>query len=129
MRVGKTRIIFRIDAEADRLQVYDMDFRGNIYKSLKFSSKTQSIALGQNSSQYPNRPEQFRSVLATGDRVRTSRAVVQLSSNTKLVSTIEKRVKLRSLLSTRFDRFRLPMSDRFAAQTKVRARHSGDRIF
>ena len=39
MRVGKARIIFRIDAKADRLQVYDIDFRGNIYKSLKFSHK------------------------------------------------------------------------------------------
>jgi mRNA interferase RelE/StbE len=38
MRVGKVRIIFRIDAEADRLQVHDIDFRGNIYKSLRLSS-------------------------------------------------------------------------------------------
>ena len=38
MRVGKTRIIFRIDAEADRLQVHDIDFRGNIYKSLRLFS-------------------------------------------------------------------------------------------
>ena len=43
MRVGKTRIIFRIDAQADRLQVHDIDFRGNIYKSLRlFSSSKRS---------------------------------------------------------------------------------------
>lgn len=37
MRVGKTRIIFRIDSELDELQVYDIDFRGNIYKSLRLN--------------------------------------------------------------------------------------------
>ncbi len=34
MRVGKVRVVFTIDPEADELQVYDIDFRGNIYKSL-----------------------------------------------------------------------------------------------
>ncbi|PSB14486.1 hypothetical protein C7B76_16105 [filamentous cyanobacterium CCP2] len=37
MRVGKIRIVFRIDAESDELQVYDIDFRGNIYKSQQIS--------------------------------------------------------------------------------------------
>ena len=30
--------IFRIDAQADRLQVHNIDFRGNIYKSLRLFS-------------------------------------------------------------------------------------------
>jgi len=30
MRVGKVRVVFTIDSEADALQVYDIDFRGNI---------------------------------------------------------------------------------------------------
>lgn len=34
MRVGKIRVVFTIDIEADEVQVYDIDFRGNIYKSL-----------------------------------------------------------------------------------------------
>ncbi|BAS59441.1 hypothetical protein NIES2135_10320 [Leptolyngbya boryana NIES-2135] len=34
MRAGKVRVIFTIDTEADELQVYDIDFRGNIYKPL-----------------------------------------------------------------------------------------------
>jgi len=34
MRVGKVRVIFTINSDADELQVYDIDFRGNIYKSL-----------------------------------------------------------------------------------------------
>jgi mRNA interferase RelE/StbE len=34
MRVGKIRVVFSINSEADELQVYDIDFRGNIYKSL-----------------------------------------------------------------------------------------------
>lgn len=37
MRVGKTRIVFKIDAELNELQIYDIDFRGNIYKSLQLS--------------------------------------------------------------------------------------------
>jgi mRNA interferase RelE/StbE len=40
MRVGKVRVVFTIDPEADELQVYDMDFRGNIYKSLPLNSTT-----------------------------------------------------------------------------------------
>jgi mRNA interferase RelE/StbE len=43
MRVGKIRIIFTIDAEADELQVYDIDFRGNIYKSLTLQARTITI--------------------------------------------------------------------------------------
>jgi mRNA interferase RelE/StbE len=31
MRVGKVRVIFTINAELDELQIYDIDFRGNIY--------------------------------------------------------------------------------------------------
>ncbi len=38
MRVGKVRVVFTIDPEADALQVYDLDFRGNIYKALSFGS-------------------------------------------------------------------------------------------
>jgi len=34
LRVGKVRVVFTINSEADELQVYDIDFRGNIYKSL-----------------------------------------------------------------------------------------------
>jgi mRNA interferase RelE/StbE len=37
MRVGKTRVIFTVNVELDELQVYDIDFRGNIYKSLKLA--------------------------------------------------------------------------------------------
>lgn len=33
MRLGKTRIIFYVDDEEDILQVYNIGFRGNIYKS------------------------------------------------------------------------------------------------
>ena len=43
MRVGKVRVIFTIDLEADELQVYDIDFRGNIYKSLLLDSTNLSI--------------------------------------------------------------------------------------
>ncbi|MBI4781929.1 MAG: type II toxin-antitoxin system RelE/ParE family toxin [Oscillatoriophycideae cyanobacterium NC_groundwater_1537_Pr4_S-0.65um_50_18] len=46
MRVGKARIVFRIDAEADRLQVHDIDFRGNIYRSLRLFSKENDIDSG-----------------------------------------------------------------------------------
>jgi mRNA interferase RelE/StbE len=31
MRVGKVRVIFTINTELDELQIYDIDFRGNIY--------------------------------------------------------------------------------------------------
>jgi mRNA interferase RelE/StbE len=34
MRVGKARIIFTVNADLDQLEVYDIDFRGNVYKSL-----------------------------------------------------------------------------------------------
>ena len=43
MRVGKVRVVFTIDLEADELQVYDIDFRGNIYKSLLLDSTNLSI--------------------------------------------------------------------------------------
>ena len=33
MRVGKIRIIFTVDVEQDELQIYDIGFRGNIYKT------------------------------------------------------------------------------------------------
>jgi len=33
MRLGKTRIIFYVDDKEDILQVYNIGFRGNIYKS------------------------------------------------------------------------------------------------
>ena len=33
MRVGKIRIVFTIDIEQDELLIYDMGFRGNIYKN------------------------------------------------------------------------------------------------
>ncbi len=32
MRVGKIRVIFSIDVEQDEIQIYDIAFRGNIYK-------------------------------------------------------------------------------------------------
>ncbi|MCK6620873.1 MAG: type II toxin-antitoxin system RelE/ParE family toxin [Calditrichaceae bacterium] len=31
MRVGKMRVIFKIDREADELWVYEIDFRGDVY--------------------------------------------------------------------------------------------------
>jgi mRNA interferase RelE/StbE len=46
MRVGKIRIILKIDAESDTLQIYDIDFRGNIYKSLQIEAeKARSLIL------------------------------------------------------------------------------------
>lgn len=33
MRVGKIRIIFIVDIEQDQLQIYDIGFRGDIYKN------------------------------------------------------------------------------------------------
>lgn len=33
MRVGKIRIIFTVDVEQDELQIYDIGFRGDIYKT------------------------------------------------------------------------------------------------
>jgi mRNA interferase RelE/StbE len=33
MRVGKIRIIFTVDIEQDELQIYDIGFRGDIYKT------------------------------------------------------------------------------------------------
>lgn len=33
MRVGKIRIIFTVDIEQDELQIYDIGFRGDIYKN------------------------------------------------------------------------------------------------
>ncbi|NIT55764.1 MAG: type II toxin-antitoxin system RelE/ParE family toxin [Aliifodinibius sp.] len=33
MRIGKLRIIFRIDKENEQLLVYEIDFRGDIYKT------------------------------------------------------------------------------------------------
>ena len=32
MRIGKLRIIFKIDKQNDNLLIYEIDFRGNIYK-------------------------------------------------------------------------------------------------
>ncbi len=43
MRVGKVRVVFTINVEADELQVYDIDFRGNIYKSLSLNSTSLNI--------------------------------------------------------------------------------------
>ncbi len=34
MRVGKIRVVFYIDIDTDQLQVYDIDYRGNIYQPL-----------------------------------------------------------------------------------------------
>ncbi|PSB26041.1 type II toxin-antitoxin system RelE family toxin [Stenomitos frigidus] len=45
MRVGKVRVVFTIDSEADALQVYDIDFRGSIYKSLLLGSTTITLPL------------------------------------------------------------------------------------
>jgi mRNA interferase RelE/StbE len=39
MRIGKVRVVFKVDAESDELQIYDIDFRGNIYKSLKLHTR------------------------------------------------------------------------------------------
>jgi mRNA interferase RelE/StbE len=33
MRVGKIRIIFTVNIEEDELQIYDIGFRGDIYKT------------------------------------------------------------------------------------------------
>lgn len=43
MRVAKIRVIFTIDLESEELQVYDIDFRGNIYKSLVLDSTRLSL--------------------------------------------------------------------------------------
>jgi len=32
LRVGKIRIIFTVDFDADEVLVYEVDFRGNVYK-------------------------------------------------------------------------------------------------
>jgi mRNA interferase RelE/StbE len=32
MRVGKIRVIFSVDIEQDEIQIYDIAFRGSIYK-------------------------------------------------------------------------------------------------
>jgi mRNA interferase RelE/StbE len=32
MRVGKIRVIFSVDVEQDEIQIYDIAFRGSIYK-------------------------------------------------------------------------------------------------
>jgi mRNA interferase RelE/StbE len=45
MRVGKVRVVFTINSEADELQVYDIDFRGNIYKSLPLDSTHISLSV------------------------------------------------------------------------------------
>lgn len=37
MRVGKIRVIFTIDPKKDELQIYEIGFRGNIYKSLSLN--------------------------------------------------------------------------------------------
>jgi hypothetical protein len=42
MRVGKVRVVFKVDAEADELQIYDIDFRGNVYKSLAIDRPSNS---------------------------------------------------------------------------------------
>lgn len=34
MRVGKIRIIFTLNPDLEQLEVYDIDFRGNVYRSL-----------------------------------------------------------------------------------------------
>lgn len=47
MRVGKVRVVFTINLEADALQVYDIDFRGNIYKSLLLSSPILTLPITQ----------------------------------------------------------------------------------
>jgi mRNA interferase RelE/StbE len=45
MRVGKVRIVFTIDPEATELRVYDIDFRGNIYKSLPLDPVCISLSI------------------------------------------------------------------------------------
>jgi mRNA interferase RelE/StbE len=52
MRVGKIRVIFAIDLAADELQVYDIDFRGNIYKSLPLDSSHLSLRIETRASQH-----------------------------------------------------------------------------
>ena len=32
MRIGKLRVIFKIDKQSDNLLIYEIDFRGNVYK-------------------------------------------------------------------------------------------------
>ncbi len=34
MRISKIRVVFYIDIDTDQLQVYDIDYRGNIYQPL-----------------------------------------------------------------------------------------------
>jgi len=50
LRVGKVRLIFKVDIAADELQIYHIDFRGNIYKSLEIDRpslyQTRPLAAG-----------------------------------------------------------------------------------
>lgn len=32
LRIGKSRVIFRIDKDKDEMYVYEIDFRGDVYK-------------------------------------------------------------------------------------------------
>jgi len=32
MRIGRIRVIFRIDRENQELMIYEMDFRGEVYR-------------------------------------------------------------------------------------------------
>jgi mRNA interferase RelE/StbE len=43
MRVGKVRIVFTINADLDQLEVYDIDFRGNVYKTLSLHTRKDCI--------------------------------------------------------------------------------------
>ena len=43
MRIGKTRVIFRINREKDELLVYEIDFRGDVYK--KWNSLNRYLSL------------------------------------------------------------------------------------
>ena len=47
MRVWKVRVVFAIDSAADALQVYDIDFKGNIHKSLLCASTMITLSMTQ----------------------------------------------------------------------------------
>jgi mRNA interferase RelE/StbE len=45
MRVGKARIVFTVNTDLDQLEVYDIDFRGNVYKSLVLHTGKNCVAI------------------------------------------------------------------------------------
>ncbi|MBW4690270.1 MAG: type II toxin-antitoxin system RelE/ParE family toxin [Lyngbya sp. HA4199-MV5] len=57
MRVGKVRVVFTIDLEVDALQVYDIDFRGNIYKALLLGSTAIRLSVTQKITPPKSHPE------------------------------------------------------------------------